>query len=719
MAAPATEKEELSPSLQAWKEKPPLEQAAFWKSCVARQQAELAEIGGLPIDNVCNDVMTRYFDSSECGMSIVYNCALRHKHETSSDGLLNKHGLYIALSEHYCFFDVLEGAEKERVLKENSNERFERVCEAIGLPCGKESLGYAVRRLRIAVLLHHFLLHEEHSQGHRREHSRRALHEEHSPRANEARTQGHRGPHGRLYHIDYAEDNIYSPFNKSVKQKQVKRAKREFNIPMVEPQIPEDDLQEYLYVTKESRKGKVHWAHLQCPSTEMLVAFGQVWRMNGPDLTLFCEMVTAQPQIQIARKSAGTDTKGYGWSSLVMPGIFLDPLSRESLVLYREWFEISQHPRHKYRVSESPPRIRVGVTTMNLGMLWSSAKAQTLLSVGSEAHYIGKWNTDVKEHMAKTKGFFRNILNYITCRGCCTKRKSSRADSANDPDDPDEGTPLVKKDYDPEADASEHKEAGIEISAQLMRILEDDSGGERVAHSMGATRMGEKALDPTESSISFESVFAKILQSLERPNSMLRLGNHLQLLVRIMSNRTAEYLDVLDVYQAAIARLSHLLHDDDTNNKDDLVAKIGVAKLELSALERHVTPFSDFVVNELYSAVEQERDSNEYPLVFHHMKDVQNNIRTFLPKCSALITCCTSLTDEYDRISGDKMNHLLNILTFITFVITPMQLMTGVYGMNWTVFPELQWHHGYLFFWCLSLTLSCAFALILTCLKRS
>jgi len=695
MAAATTEKEELSPSLQAWSEKPPLEQAAFWKSCVARQQVELAEIGGLPIDHVCNDVMTRYFDSSECGMSIVYDCTLRQIH--SSDGLLNKLGLYIALSEHYCFFDVLEDAERERVLKENSNERFERVCEAVGLPCAKHSLGYAVRRLRIAVLLYHFLLHEEHSRGYHL----------HSPRA---QTQGGKhdqtGPHGQLYHIDYAEDHIYSPFNKSVKKVQVKWSKRAFKIGMVEPQVPKDDLQEYLYTSKESRKGRVHWAHLQCPSVEMLVAFGQVWRMNGPDLTLFCGMAAAQPQIQIARKSG--DKKGYDWSSLVMPGIFLDTLSRESLVLYREWFESSQHPRHKYRVSEHPPRIRVGVTAMTLGMLWSSPKAQTLLTLSSEAHYIGKWNTDVKEHMAKTKGFFRDILNYITCRGCCSKRKSHRADSAKDPD---EGTPLVEKEDDPEADASEHKEAGIPISDQLMRILEDDT--------VGASRMGEKAIDPIESSITFESVFSKVLHSLERPNSMLRLGNHLQLLVRMMSNRTAEYLDVLDVYQAAISRLSYLLHDDDTNNKDDLVAKIGVAKLELSALERHVKPFSDFVVNELYSAVDKERDCNEYPLVFHHIKDVQNNIRTFLPKCSALVTSCTSLTDEYDRISGDKMNHLLNILTFITFVITPMQLMTGIYGMNWTVFPELQWHHGYLFFWIMSLTLSCTFALILTCLKRS
>jgi len=253
-----------------------------------------------------------------------------------------------------------------------------------------------------------------------------------------------------------------------------------------------------------------------------------------------------------------------------------------------------------------------------------------------------------------------------------------------------------------------HNEAGISISDELKEMLES---GE-IDHCM----MGEKATDSGESCIKFERIFEQILAGLERQNSMLRLGNHYQLLMRIMSNRAKEYLDVLEVYQAAILRLSHKLRQDRTRNKDDLVKKIELTKLELKSLETYVTPFAEHVVPDLISLAES---LHEYPLCYHHAKDIRNSMRTFTPKVKSLIDSCDNLTSEYDRNAGDKMNNILNILTFITFVITPLQLMTGVYGMNFKIMPELQWDKGYShYFWGLATSLTIFFALVLICLKR-
>jgi len=715
----------LAPGLKALLEKPPLEQAHFWRSCVSSQQKELQELGGLPLDTVFNDVLTRYFDSSCRGINIVYDCAVRDQ-KNKDTKLLEKDGMYDALSEHYCFFDAMEerADERDEMLKACSNEVFERICETVGIPCEQESFAHAIRRLRIAVLLYRFHLHEENKQRQEADGSSRRLMD-----------RAALPNHGQVYHCDYDDDNIWTPFNRSARTQRTMYAKKGFNVPIVKPQDAIVDLPNYLFISRQNRYGNVHWVHLQFPSTEMLLAVGQVWRLPGPELSLLCDMKKAQPQISCDKpdRADKADPFGYSWSSLIMPCIFLDPLARESLHLYRNWFESTQDSAYRHHVSEVPPRVRVAVTKLNMTMLWSSPKARTLLSMCSEASYIGKWNTDVRKHTAKS--YFQTFIDAITCRGCCVSRKkdpsppqdaqkgSPRVGKTgsfvagkyyNDPSegrknteqkDPDEETPLL-----PEPVV--YHEAGLPISAELASILEEEEVTSNV--------MGEKVHSPgKKSTIQFEKIFEKVLQSLERPNSMLRLGNHMQLLLRIMANRSADYLDVLEVYEAGITRLKYLLRDFDTHDKDDLVAKIALAKLELNALERLIKPFSDFVVKELYDLVNTDDVWSEFPLVLHHIKDTQNNVRTFLPKCEALIQTCSNLTDEYDRIANDKMNNILNILTFITFVITPAQLLTGLYGMNFRIMPELDWHHGYLYFWMLAVSLSITFGLVLVCLKRS
>lgn len=45
------------------------------------------------------------------------------------------------------------------------------------------------------------------------------------------------------------------------------------------------------------------------------------------------------------------------------------------------------------------------------------------------------------------------------------------------------------------------------------------------------------------------------------------------------------------------------------------------------------------------------------------------------------------------------MNKTLYILTLVTSVFVPAQFLTGLYGMNFRVMPELNWAYGYYVFW--------------------
>jgi magnesium transporter len=46
-----------------------------------------------------------------------------------------------------------------------------------------------------------------------------------------------------------------------------------------------------------------------------------------------------------------------------------------------------------------------------------------------------------------------------------------------------------------------------------------------------------------------------------------------------------------------------------------------------------------------------------------------------------------------------RTNEVMKRLTVVSVVFLPLTFLCGVYGMNFTFFPELQWRHGYAFFW--------------------
>jgi magnesium transporter len=216
-----------------------------------------------------------------------------------------------------------------------------------------------------------------------------------------------------------------------------------------------------------------------------------------------------------------------------------------------------------------------------------------------------------------------------------------------------------------------------------------------------------EASDGKVSRVTFDGVFEKTLLALESKNSVLRSGDNMQLMTRIMVNSTQEYLDIAAIYECAIQRIDWLLDTPGNPDKDSLICKIGDAKLELGTLLRLVEPFAEHVVSHLTHLPAQ------HEIVKFQIKLIDNNVHTFVPKCKALIQQCESLTDSYNRKSSAKMNNILNILTLITFVITPLQLLTGLYGMNFRIMPELHWHHGYAYFWVVSITLSLLSALLL------
>jgi Mg2+ and Co2+ transporter CorA len=322
-------------------------------------------------------------------------------------------------------------------------------------------------------------------------------------------------------------------------------------------------------------------------------------------------------------------------------------------------------------------------------MIWSDVKTKTLITLCSETEYVGKWMSDIPDEVEKS--CWDSCMEFLSCTGgcCCRRQKESGYHQLPQSDSDEE----VETERSAKTRFTDHSKSTADLeSAESARTDEE---------------AGMHAIDPRTSRITFDSIFEKTLLALGCQNSVLRTGNHEQLMTRIMLNSTQEYLDMASIYAGAIHRLGYLLEKPNLPNKDDLIARTEQARLELEHLVRIVSPFAKNVV-----PIMRELDSASEVVRFQ-IEEIDDNISQFLPKCEALIQQCQSLAQQYDRKANDKMNSILNLLTFITFIIIPMQLLTGLYGMNFRIMPELEWKHGYVFFWSLSISLSLLFAIIL------
>jgi Mg2+ and Co2+ transporter CorA len=84
-----------------------------------------------------------------------------------------------------------------------------------------------------------------------------------------------------------------------------------------------------------------------------------------------------------------------------------------------------------------------------------------------------------------------------------------------------------------------------------------------------------------------------------------------------------------------------------------------------------------------------------------------------------MISTVRSLKEYYRAIQEDRMNKTLYVLTLVTSVFVPAQFLTGLYGMNFKVMPELNWAYGYYVFWVVVVASTAAVLLWLKSMKGS
>lgn len=147
----------------------------------------------------------------------------------------------------------------------------------------------------------------------------------------------------------------------------------------------------------------------------------------------------------------------------------------------------------------------------------------------------------------------------------------------------------------------------------------------------------------------------------------------------IILNHIAEELEEVDEEVTMNPQQSQLL------NLKEIKQSLIILKKNLISL-REMTMFFN-------------KENNEYiqkeNLIY--FRDLTDHILQISDNLDLLKDTTTNITEIYLSLIGNKTNDIMKVLTIISTIFIPLSFIAGLYGMNFSHMPELNWDYGYFY----------------------
>ena len=162
---------------------------------------------------------------------------------------------------------------------------------------------------------------------------------------------------------------------------------------------------------------------------------------------------------------------------------------------------------------------------------------------------------------------------------------------------------------------------------------------------------------------------------------------------------------VVDNYFALLDKLNELIEDlEDViieNPTSEVLQDIYELKRELLLLRKSVLPLREIVgsLSRLKNPLIQES-------TLFYLEDVYDHVRQIMDTVDIYKEMISSMLDTYTSSISIKLNDVMKLLTIFASIFIPLTFITGVYGMNFSHMPEINWKFGYYFTWAIMLVIS-------------
>jgi magnesium transporter len=79
--------------------------------------------------------------------------------------------------------------------------------------------------------------------------------------------------------------------------------------------------------------------------------------------------------------------------------------------------------------------------------------------------------------------------------------------------------------------------------------------------------------------------------------------------------------------------------------------------------------------------------------------EIKDLCLTLIDSSDMILASLESATNLFFSLQGHRMNQVMKTLTIVATIFIPLTFIAGIYGMNFTNMPELEWKYGYLGIW--------------------
>ncbi|MFO8235091.1 MAG: magnesium/cobalt transporter CorA [Bacteroidales bacterium] len=148
-----------------------------------------------------------------------------------------------------------------------------------------------------------------------------------------------------------------------------------------------------------------------------------------------------------------------------------------------------------------------------------------------------------------------------------------------------------------------------------------------------------------------------------------------------------QYFLLMDNIREQIELAEDTIVDNPSSNH---ISEIQEIKKQIVMLRKYVNSLNKAV----YKLINDENKFIDRPLrlffndVYDHILHLNEQLNTFKELQVALL--------EINMANiNNSMNHVMKTLTVIASIFIPLTFLAGIYGMNFSFMPELNWHYGY------------------------
>lgn len=151
------------------------------------------------------------------------------------------------------------------------------------------------------------------------------------------------------------------------------------------------------------------------------------------------------------------------------------------------------------------------------------------------------------------------------------------------------------------------------------------------------------------------------------------------------------YFSVIDDIETSLEAIEDTINNDvDSINKGE----IHETKVNLIKIRKSVIPLRE-ALNQFIRSESSLID----PSTDRFLRDVYDHTIQIVESADTLREILGGLQDLYISEISLKMNKIMQFLTIVTAVFVPISFLTGLYGMNFEVIPELKHRYGYFILW--------------------